>query len=197
VLGSLGVGYWGWSLEDIFWECISQNFFFGGLIGIGWVGHIALNLGGAGACCSRRWGIRAAFLLCPPQSFIYPPPHLSFLLAPSFTHPNITVTAAQHHPSSSSFQTVTRPHPSLLFPYHPPFKNCTNPPSTVIVYENRRSGFLGEHSCMDGTPTLRMNEFMLATLGANKVDLGPSPQGEPSLSPFFRFFGLSMWFGIN
>lgn len=27
---------------------------------------------------------------------------------------------------------------------------------------------------MDGTPTLRMNEFMLASLAANKIDLGPA-----------------------
>ncbi|KAJ6621836.1 acyltransferase ChoActase/COT/CPT [Mycena sp. CBHHK59/15] len=38
----------------------------------------------------------------------------------------------------------------------------------LIVFDNGRSGFLGEHSCMDGTPTLRMNEFMLATLALNK-----------------------------
>ncbi|KAI6041368.1 acyltransferase ChoActase/COT/CPT [Pisolithus marmoratus] len=44
----------------------------------------------------------------------------------------------------------------------------------LIVFDNGRSGFLGEHSCMDGTPTLRLNEFMLASLAANKVDLGPS-----------------------
>ncbi|KAG8214728.1 Choline/Carnitine o-acyltransferase-domain-containing protein [Butyriboletus roseoflavus] len=44
----------------------------------------------------------------------------------------------------------------------------------LLVFENGRSGFLGEHSCMDGTPTLRMNEFMLASLAANKVDLGPA-----------------------
>ena len=43
---------------------------------------------------------------------------------------------------------------------------------TVIVFENGKSGFLGEHSCMDGTPTLRMNEFALASLAAKKVDLG-------------------------
>ena len=43
----------------------------------------------------------------------------------------------------------------------------------VIVFENGKSGFLGEHSCMDGTPTLRMNEFALASLAAKKVDLGP------------------------
>lgn len=44
----------------------------------------------------------------------------------------------------------------------------------LIVFDNGRSGFLGEHSCMDGTPTLRFNEFMLASLAANKIDLGPS-----------------------
>ncbi|THH11655.1 hypothetical protein EW145_g503 [Phellinidium pouzarii] len=41
-----------------------------------------------------------------------------------------------------------------------------------IVFDNGRSGFLGEHSCMDGTPTLRLNEFMLASLAAGKVDFG-------------------------
>ncbi|CCM04923.1 uncharacterized protein FIBRA_07120 [Fibroporia radiculosa] len=44
----------------------------------------------------------------------------------------------------------------------------------LIVFENGKSGFLGEHSCMDGTPTLRLNEFMLAALAAGKVDLGPA-----------------------
>jgi carnitine O-acetyltransferase len=42
----------------------------------------------------------------------------------------------------------------------------------VIVYDNGRSGFLGEHSCMDGTPTLRMNEFILASLASGSLDLG-------------------------
>lgn len=27
---------------------------------------------------------------------------------------------------------------------------------------------------MDGTPTLRLNEFMLASLAANKIELGPA-----------------------
>ncbi|KAK0487531.1 acyltransferase ChoActase/COT/CPT [Armillaria novae-zelandiae] len=44
----------------------------------------------------------------------------------------------------------------------------------LIVFDNGRSGFLGEHSCMDGTPTLRLNEFILATLAHGKVDLGPA-----------------------
>lgn len=42
----------------------------------------------------------------------------------------------------------------------------------LIVFDNGRSGFLGEHSCMDGTTTLRMNEFMLATIALGKADLG-------------------------
>lgn len=44
----------------------------------------------------------------------------------------------------------------------------------MIVYDNGRSGFLGEHACMDGTPTLRMNEFVLASLASGKADLGPT-----------------------
>ncbi|KAI0702256.1 acyltransferase ChoActase COT CPT [Cytidiella melzeri] len=42
----------------------------------------------------------------------------------------------------------------------------------IIVFENGKSGFLGEHSCMDGTPTLRMTEFVLGALEKNKIDLG-------------------------
>ena len=41
----------------------------------------------------------------------------------------------------------------------------------MIVYDNGRSGFLGEHSCMDGTTTLRMNEFVLASIAEGKFDL--------------------------
>ncbi len=56
---------------------------------------------------------------------------------------------------------------------------CTRLTSgAVIVFENGKSGFLGEHSCMDGTPTLRLNEFMLASLAAGKPDLGPARTAE-------------------
>lgn len=48
----------------------------------------------------------------------------------------------------------------------------------MIVFENGKSGFLGEHSCMDGTPTLRLNEFILAALAAGKIDLGPARTAE-------------------
>ncbi|KAF9443518.1 acyltransferase ChoActase/COT/CPT [Macrolepiota fuliginosa MF-IS2] len=53
----------------------------------------------------------------------------------------------------------------------------------VIVYENGRSCFLGEHSCMDGTPTLRMNEFVLGTLASGRADLGPPTVSNPSSLP--------------
>ncbi|KAG8956475.1 Carnitine O-acetyltransferase mitochondrial [Tulasnella sp. 419] len=43
----------------------------------------------------------------------------------------------------------------------------------LIVFENGKSGFLGEHSCMDGTPTLRLNEFILSALSHGKIDHGP------------------------
>ena len=29
-----------------------------------------------------------------------------------------------------------------------------------IVYDNAKAGFMGEHSCMDGTPTCRLNEYV-------------------------------------
>ncbi|KAG6834395.1 hypothetical protein H0H93_009925 [Arthromyces matolae] len=53
----------------------------------------------------------------------------------------------------------------------------------LIVHENGRSAFLGEHSCMDGTPTLRMNEFILAALAKGKVDLGPPLDPSTTLRP--------------
>ena len=46
----------------------------------------------------------------------------------------------------------------------------------VVVWDNGRSAFLGEHASMDGTPTLRLNEFILGSLAAKEIDLGsPSP----------------------
>jgi carnitine O-acetyltransferase len=45
---------------------------------------------------------------------------------------------------------------------------------TVIVFDNGRSGFNGEHSCMDGTPTSRLNDWLLRSIFERKVDLGSS-----------------------
>lgn len=42
----------------------------------------------------------------------------------------------------------------------------------VVVFENGKSGFNGEHSCMDGTPTSRLNDWLLRSLAHGKIDLG-------------------------
>lgn len=44
----------------------------------------------------------------------------------------------------------------------------------MIVFDNGRSGFNGEHACMDGTPTSRLNDWLLRSLHAKKIDLGSS-----------------------
>ncbi|KAK9495186.1 acyltransferase ChoActase/COT/CPT [Lipomyces doorenjongii] len=47
-------------------------------------------------------------------------------------------------------------------------------PCQFIVCENGVSGFMGEHSMMDGTPTCRLNDFVCDVIINNKVDHGPS-----------------------
>ncbi|SPO40119.1 probable carnitine O-acetyltransferase, mitochondrial precursor [Pseudozyma flocculosa] len=44
----------------------------------------------------------------------------------------------------------------------------------IIALPNGKTGFMGEHSLMDGTPTLRLNDFSLQALAAGKIDLGTS-----------------------
>lgn len=53
--------------------------------------------------------------------------------------------------------------------------------ATVIVFDNGKSGFNGEHSCMDGTPTSRLNDWLLRSLDAGKVPLGDSARGAGEL----------------
>ncbi|KAG9035876.1 Carnitine O-acetyltransferase mitochondrial [Tulasnella sp. JGI-2019a] len=53
----------------------------------------------------------------------------------------------------------------------------------IVVFGNGKSGFLGEHSCMDGTPTLRMTEFMLSSLRFNKIDHGSDSVREGLAAP--------------
>lgn len=48
----------------------------------------------------------------------------------------------------------------------------------LIVFANGKSGYMGEHSTMDGTPTLRLNDFCLSAIAAGKVDLGGSVAGD-------------------
>lgn len=51
----------------------------------------------------------------------------------------------------------------------------------VVVFENGKSGFNGEHSCMDGTPTSRLNDWLLRSLDMGKIDLGSSARSASSL----------------
>ncbi|KAH9030446.1 hypothetical protein EDB85DRAFT_1435158 [Lactarius pseudohatsudake] len=55
----------------------------------------------------------------------------------------------------------------------------------LVVWDNGRSAFLGEHACMDGAPTLRLNEFILAwLLAAEEIEIGsPSPSLSSLLTP--------------
>ena len=44
----------------------------------------------------------------------------------------------------------------------------------LIVTDNGKSGYMGEHSTMDGTVSLRMMEFVLTAIDAKKIDFGSS-----------------------
>lgn len=45
-------------------------------------------------------------------------------------------------------------------------------PVQLIINDNGTSGFIGEHSMMDGTPTHRLNDYINMLIFANKLDLG-------------------------
>ncbi|BGP07304.1 GTPase required for pre-60S ribosomal subunit nuclear export and maturation [Rhodotorula toruloides] len=53
----------------------------------------------------------------------------------------------------------------------------------LVVFENGKSGFNGEHSCMDGTPTSRLNDWLLRSLDHGKIDLGSSTPRAASALP--------------
>lgn len=53
-------------------------------------------------------------------------------------------------------------------------------PCQFIIFENGRSGFMGEHSMMDGTPTHRLNHYVCDILARDKLDHG-SPQPQSNL----------------
>ncbi|CDS09881.1 hypothetical protein LRAMOSA02558 [Lichtheimia ramosa] len=46
-------------------------------------------------------------------------------------------------------------------------------PLQFIVFENGKAGFNGEHSCMDGTATCRLNEYVTSSIANNTVNHGP------------------------
>ncbi|KAI8074427.1 acyltransferase ChoActase/COT/CPT [Gongronella butleri] len=45
-------------------------------------------------------------------------------------------------------------------------------PLQFIVFENGKAGFMGEHSCMDGMVTCRLNNFICDSLAKNTIDHG-------------------------
>lgn len=54
-------------------------------------------------------------------------------------------------------------------------------PLQFIVNDNGTSGFMGEHSMMDGTPTHRLNDYVCDVVFNNKVDLGGEGSERSSL----------------
>ncbi|KAM0753016.1 acyltransferase ChoActase/COT/CPT [Meredithblackwellia eburnea MCA 4105] len=62
-------------------------------------------------------------------------------------------------------------------------------PLQWVIFANGESGFIGEHSCMDGTPTARMNDFLSKRLLSDAQVPGTgsdftSSASTPSLLPF-------------
>ena len=55
-------------------------------------------------------------------------------------------------------------------------------PLQFIVFDNARAGFMGEHSVMDGTPTVRLCDEVLDWLADPAFDLG-SPSATPPPPP--------------
>ncbi|GAA5985189.1 hypothetical protein JCM10908_002561 [Rhodotorula pacifica] len=54
-------------------------------------------------------------------------------------------------------------------------------PLQWVVYRNGEAGFIGEHSCMDGTPTARLNDFLSQRLLSGEPPV--SVKGELSSAP--------------
>ncbi|KAI8978463.1 acyltransferase ChoActase/COT/CPT [Pilobolus umbonatus] len=48
-------------------------------------------------------------------------------------------------------------------------------PLQFLVFDNGKAGFMGEHSCMDGTATCRLNEYVCDGLNRNLIEHG-SPE---------------------
>ncbi|SCV66893.1 BQ2448_5539 [Microbotryum intermedium] len=58
-------------------------------------------------------------------------------------------------------------------------------PQQWVVFANGESGFIGEHSCMDGTPTARLSDFVSKRLLTRQpIEVGssdPAPQATPQI----------------
>ncbi|GAA6021226.1 hypothetical protein JCM10207_002580 [Rhodosporidiobolus poonsookiae] len=62
-------------------------------------------------------------------------------------------------------------------------------PLQWVVFENGEAGFVGEHSCMDGTPTARLNDFLSKRLLAREP-FPPSSSSSTAPSPLPLPFDL-------
>lgn len=60
-----------------------------------------------------------------------------------------------------------------------------------VVGENGTSGFIGEHSMMDGSQTLRMNNFVVSSLASGKIQLGGESSGSVLDEPEYLKFEVS------
>ncbi|KAJ7017717.1 acyltransferase ChoActase/COT/CPT [Mycena alexandri] len=56
-------------------------------------------------------------------------------------------------------------------------------PVQYIVFENAVAGIMGEHSAMDGTPTVRLVDDVLTSITSRKFDLGQPQADAPQLTP--------------
>lgn len=67
-------------------------------------------------------------------------------------------------------------------------------PVQFVICDNGTSGFLGEHSMMDGTPTHRLNDYVNDVIFNNKVDHGPPASAN---SPYLPTSATEIVFTIN
>ncbi|KAL2206654.1 carnitine acetyl transferase [Sarocladium strictum] len=56
-------------------------------------------------------------------------------------------------------------------------------PLQFIVNDNGTSGFMGEHSMMDGTPTHRLNDYINDLIFGNKLNFDKEPASSKSVEP--------------
>lgn len=56
-------------------------------------------------------------------------------------------------------------------------------PLQFIVNDNGTSGFMGEHSMMDGTPTHRLNDYINDLIFGNKLNFDKEPSSQKSVEP--------------
>ena len=61
----------------------------------------------------------------------------------------------------------------------------------IVVSENGASGYIGEHSMMDGSQTLRLNNFMVSALEAGKIELGGPSSGSVLDDPEYLSFDVN------